>query len=194
MCHLNKETGKSIPDISILKEICNDYNIDMNELLKGNKKKFNRIFIVFIILIIALLILLFINIFKSKSDDFNFKSLSTACEDFNLFGSIAYNDSKTYIYISNITYCGDNDDTIYKKINCTLYQNNNDTKTVIDSFNYNGQITLEEFLNKVTFNIEHLSKSCKMYEKNALHLEIEAITLDNKEVYHKIPLILEDCN
>ena len=30
------ENGKNIPDISLLKQICDDYNIDINDLLDGN--------------------------------------------------------------------------------------------------------------------------------------------------------------
>ena len=33
------ENGKNIPDISILKQICDEYNIDINEILNGEKKK-----------------------------------------------------------------------------------------------------------------------------------------------------------
>lgn len=33
------ENGKNIPDILILKEICKKFNIDINEILDGEKKK-----------------------------------------------------------------------------------------------------------------------------------------------------------
>ena len=36
------ENGKNIPDLNILKDICEDYHIDLNDLLEGNdslKKK-----------------------------------------------------------------------------------------------------------------------------------------------------------
>ena len=187
------ENGKNIPDISILKQICDDYNIDMNNLLEIKKNKINKTMIISILIICLLVLSLFI-IFNHKSDDFSFKALSTTCDDFNLFGSIAYSNSKTSIYISNITYCGENNNETYKKINCTLYEDDGDVKTKIDSYNYDGAITLEEFLKKVSFSVDHSSKSCKMYLKNHLNLEIEAKTLDNKDVFYKIPLTLEDCS
>ena len=31
------ETGKNIPDILVLKEICNEFDIDINEMLDGEK-------------------------------------------------------------------------------------------------------------------------------------------------------------
>ncbi len=187
------ENGKNIPDISILKQICNDYNIDMNSLLEIKKNKINKTLVI-LISVVCLLVLSLIVMFNYKSDDFSFKALSTTCDDFNLFGSIAYNNSKTSIYISNITYCGENNNATYKKINCTLYEDQKDIKTKIDSFSYNGEITLKQFLKKVSFNVEHFSKSCKMYLENSLYLEIEAKTIDNKDVFYKIPLTLDDCN
>lgn len=33
------ENGKNIPDIAVLKQICDEYNIDINEILNGEKKK-----------------------------------------------------------------------------------------------------------------------------------------------------------
>ena len=33
------ENGKAIPDIGLLKEICHDFNLDINDLLDGNYKK-----------------------------------------------------------------------------------------------------------------------------------------------------------
>ena len=42
------ENGKNLPDISILKEICKDYNKDINELLNDNNNFFNRTSINFI--------------------------------------------------------------------------------------------------------------------------------------------------
>lgn len=191
------ETGKNIPDITILKEICNDYNIDINDLLEGNKsnkKSVNKIIILISIVVAILIAITCLTLYlNNKPSDFDFKALSTNCEDFNLFGSIAYSDSKTSIYISNITYCGDNDDTKYKKIECILYETDGDIKRKIDSYNYDEDlISLDEFLSKVKFNIEHYSKTCNMYKENALHLEIEATSIDGKIKYYKIPLNLQE--
>ncbi len=46
------ENGKNIPDISILKQICDEYNIDINEILNGEKsKKRKKIYIIPLVII-----------------------------------------------------------------------------------------------------------------------------------------------
>ena len=40
----------------------------------------------------------------NKSNDFEFKTISSKCTDFKITGSAAYNKEKTSIYISNILY------------------------------------------------------------------------------------------
>ena len=52
------ETGKNIPDIQILKQICSDYNIRLDNLLEGNKnslKETKKIFIIGIIIVILII-------------------------------------------------------------------------------------------------------------------------------------------
>lgn len=193
------ENGKNIPDISILKEICNDYNLDLNMFLDAkinpNKKKIKFLIPAIIILILLLIIILGIIFIPQKNNsDFEFKTLSSNCSNFNLYGSIAYNDSKSSIYISHITYCGGDDKTKYKEIECTLFETNNKTKTEISKLNYSGEkeITLEEYLNDVKFNVDNYEKTCKIYKENSLYLEINAIDENDKTITYKIPLTLEE--
>ena len=65
------ENGKNIPDISLLKQICDDYNININDLLEGKNsentqsKKVNNKKIIYIslgVLLLILIIILFINL------------------------------------------------------------------------------------------------------------------------------------
>ena len=184
------ENAKNLPDISILKEICNDYNVDLNSLLDVNtKKKNNKLYILIpiILLVIALIVFLILN----NNDDFNHNKVTSACDNFTVYGSIAYNNNKTSLYISNISYC-ENNDTLYENVECTLYEDVDNSKNKIDSFN-GEKIKLNEFLKTVEFNIEHHSKSCNMYKDNSLHLEIEAKKKDGKIDYYKIPLKIEKC-
>lgn len=190
------ENGKNIPDINILKEICQDYNINLNDLLDAKistKNKLKNPTIPFII-ITFLIIIITILIYKNNNNHFEFKTISTSCEDFNLYGSIAYTNNKSSIYISNITYCGENDNTTYKKIDCSLYENNNKTKIEISKCNYkkNKNITLETFLKNVNFTVDNYKKTCKEYKKNSLNLEINAIDSKGKITTYKIPLKLKD--
>ena len=194
------ENGKNIPDISILKEICKDYNKDINELLNdkkiSKKYKFKIFFIIIVLLIIVIISLCVINFINKEanasSDNFQFKTIKTTCDNFELSGSIAYDNSKTSIYISNITYCGKDNQTKYKEIECIFYEIDGTTKNEIDSYKYDGDITLEEFLKNVKFNVDHYSTSCKMYKENALTLEIKATDKDNQITFYSIPLVLEE--
>ena len=54
------ENGKNMPDISLLKQICNDYNININDLLDGkvNDKKNNKKVIIIVSSIIGFLTVL----------------------------------------------------------------------------------------------------------------------------------------
>ena len=62
-----------------------------------------------------------------------------------------YNNNWTIIYISDITYEGDKNDK-FVNIKCLLYEDDDETKKVISSFNYDDDaITLNEFLTKVNF-------------------------------------------
>ena len=183
------ENGLTIPDISLLKEMSKDFNIDLEDLLEGRKTiKNNR---KYLLLLIPLIIIITI-ILLPKKDNFEFKTLSTTCSEFNVSGSIAYNDSKSQIYISNINYCGGNDNNLYKEINCILYESTNNVEIKIGSDNYKGSITLENYLKNVKFNIDNYKSVCKDYKKNSLILRIDATTIDNKIVSYKIPLTLKD--
>ena len=185
------ETAKSIPDITILKKICNDYNKDINELLdvKANKKKYIKLIIVVLIILILIVTLFLI---LKKNESFEFKPLKTTCDNFNLYGSIAYNKNKTSVYISNISYCGKEDNTKYKEIKCTLYESSDKQKNVISTYSYSKSITLEDFLKKVNFNVDHYSKTCKMYKENGMYLEIDAIDNNDELKVFRIPLELDD--
>ena len=52
------ENGKNIPDISLLKQICKDFNINIDDLLEGklsiNKKKNHKYMYIFITCIVIL--------------------------------------------------------------------------------------------------------------------------------------------
>ncbi len=189
------ENAKNIPDIAILKQMCDEYNMNLDDFLEAklpkNRIKFKIVVPIFII-IVGVIIATFILI--NKNDNFEFKTISTSCNNFSLFGSIAYNKNKTSIHISNITYCGGEDNNTYQKIECILYEVDGKLKKEISKYNYSDKklITLEEFLENVIFNVDHYENTCKIYKENTLHLEIEATTKDNNIIAYKIPLTLKD--
>ncbi len=188
------ENGKNIPDIVVLKEICREYNLNLDNLLDAKISKIKLNWLKWVIPVFILIVATFVFL-VIRNDDFEFKTISTGCEDFTVDGSIAYNNKKSSIYISHITYCGGNDNHQYKSINCVLYETNGKIKTEIGRYNYlnNQTITLEEFLANASFVVTNYVKTCEMYSKDTLHLEIEAVTNTNEEFFYKIPLRVEDC-
>ena len=190
------ENGKNLPDTALIKQMSKDFNISLDDIFEGEYSKKNtkrrNIYIISITLIIITLIIGGIYLFKHNDSGFEFKTIKTSCDNFELSGSIAYDNSKTSIYISNIVYCGKENLTKYKEIECSFYEVDGIAKREIDSYKYNGNITLEEFLKKVKFNVEHYSTSCKMYKENALYLEIKATDAENETTYYSIPLVLEE--
>lgn len=187
------ENGKNIPDILILKEICKKFNIDINEILDGEKKKkiFNKKLIIIISSILIFLITIFI-LNKNRNDDFKFKTLSSSCSNFNITGSIAYNSNKSHIYISNIEYCGGNDTTEYEKIECILYESNGNIETKIDSSTSSENMKLEQFLKDIKFHVDNHSAACKDFIESNVFLQINATDNNNNIISYKIPLAFEE--
>lgn len=192
------ENGKNMPDTSLINQISKDFNISLEELLDGEyqskKKNRYRLGIVIVIGTIFLIVLLCIIIFQSfQKEDFQFKIISTNCENFNISGNIAYNDKKSAIYIHNIRYCGGEDREIYKKIECILYETNQDFDKRISSYQYEEKegFRLEDFLQKVTLTVDHYESTCKEYKDNTLYLSIFATTFNDKVVNYKVPLKLD---
>ena len=196
------ENGKNLPDINILKDICFQYNVSIDEVLSGSKKekvknndKKRKILLLGLsLLFVILLIGFFLNYLMKDDDDFEFKTLSSTCSNFKVSGSIAYNDSKSSIYISHVDYCGGDEGTLYKNLKCVLYEVDGDVKKEISKYNYEGNegITLEEFLSDVRFNIDNYAKVCNEYQENSFLLEVDALNNDGEILSHKIPLKLED--
>ena len=182
------ENGKNMPDLSLLKEICKDFDVSLDDLFNGEKsvkKSYNKYVIIGIICIV---IVLFLVIKNNNNGDFNFKTITSSCDAFNISGSIAYNDKKSAIYITNIKYCGGDDTKEYEIIECTLYESHEDIEKKISSYKYDGdkKVKLEKFLENVTFKVDGYKKTCD--EHNSLYLLINA-TDDSKNITtYKVPL------
>ena len=190
------ENGKNLPDINILRDICNKYSVSLDEVLgdKVNSKKKNIGLIIGLILIFLVGIISFVFILNNNDDDdFFFKTLTSTCENFKVTGSMAYNDSKSSIYISHVDYCGGDDDVLYNSLSCVFYEVDGDIKKEISRYVYAGDegVTLEKFLSDVSFNVDNYSKVCKLYQENSFLLEVDVMNGDESFTY-KIPLKLED--
>ena len=188
------ENDKNMPDVSLIKEISKDFNVSMDDLLEGKyntKKKVG--YIKWIILgSVAVIISIILIIILNKDNDFEFKTLSSNCDNFNISGSISYNKNKSAIYVTNITYCGEEDNNIYKKIECTLYEKDNNMNTKISSYTYDNDITLSDFLKAVTLSTDNYSKICRDYTENSLYLEIDCTNDKNIVTSYTVPLSLND--
>lgn len=187
------ENGKAIPDIALLKEISKEFNVSIDELLEGKKikkdKKFNKLpLIIIIIVIIVGVILIVIN----NNDDYEFKKISTTCSNFKVSGSAAYNKSKTSLYISNIEFCGKEDNTVYKKIECDFYEKYEDKIIKISSCMTKGNISLQDYLKTTQISVNNYNSVCKKVSSSKLYLEINATDKSGDVTTYKVPLKLKD--
>lgn len=191
------ENGKNMPDTSLIKQMSKDFNISLDDIFEGEYSQKNRkrkiIYIIIATLIVIFLVVGGILLLGNNNSDFEFKTLKANCQNFNISGSISYNNSKSAIYISNVSYCGGDDTEEYNSINCTLYEKNNDSNKVIETCNYkeNEKVTLEDFLKQVSFTVDNYKNVCKEYSEDSLYLEIEATNDTEKITKYKIPLTLE---
>lgn len=190
------ENGLNIPDIAILKEISNKFNVDINDLLEGEVKKKKNVFKYVLVGALLIFIVGFVLILDPfHESDFTFKTVRSSCKDFDVLGSMAYNDNKTSIYISSIN-CLNMDLEEYSNITCILYEQVENTKTEISRTTYEGEpVTLNDYLKTVEFNIDDYETTCKYYTEDSLSIELKAEDKDGKVITYEIPLVLnENCS
>lgn len=191
------ENDKSIPDITILKDISNKFNVDLNYLISGkkvniNKKPFfkkNMIIITFIIfIIISVCLFLFFH-----KHNYEFKTLNGETKDIKVTGSITYDESKSSIYL-NVDYNAE-DNQKYSYIKCILYEKHQDILNVISEKEYleKTPVSLKEYLKMISFVIDNYSPSCKYYKDSNLYLEISAKIDEEKSVTYKVPIKFNNC-
>lgn len=190
------ENGKNMPDLTILKHLCEEFNIDLNDFLSGKQKSSKKIskkkivsIIIGVVILLLIIILLIWNFLKPN--DFQFKTLSSNCTNFNISGSIAYNSAKSHIYISEVEYCGGNDTNVYESIECSLYETSGNTDIKIDTFKTDEESTLEDFLKTVTFHIDNYSSTCKDFTDSSIFLQVNALDNEQNTMSYRIPLNVE---
>ena len=189
------ETGKNIPDISILKQISEEYNIDIDDILNGikKKKKKNKNRFILPIILIILLIISITTIIISNKNNFEFKKITITNNNFKVTGSIANSKDKTYIYISDISYEGIDDEETYETITSTLYEKYKNTNVEIkQNTEPEHNITLQEHLKKVKFNIDNYKLNCEDLEDSKFYIEVKATNKEDKTTIYKIDLQLEE--
>lgn len=189
------ENGINLPEVSLIRQMSKDFNISVEDILDGevNTKKKNRLIIIPIILVVLSLTIFLI--LKFTNNSFNFKTISSTCEEFVIEGSIAYDNNNSSIYISKINYCAEADKIVYDTIECKLYEKYNNVSTLISNCKSEKDVTLKDYLDEIKINTDKYSKSCKSYTDESLYLEISATDKENKVTTYKVPLKLENnCN
>ena len=191
------ENDKSIPDITILKDISNKFNVDLNYLISGkkvniNKKSFFKKNMIIITVIIFIIISVCVFLFFHKHN-YEFKTLNGETKDLKVTGSITYDESKSSIYL-NVDYNAD-DNQKYSYIKCTLYEKHQDILNVISEKEYleKTPVSLKEYLKMISFVIDNYSPSCKYYKDSNLYLEISAKIDEEKSVTYKVPIKFNNC-
>ena len=187
------ENGINLPDISLIKQISEDFNIDIVELIGGKKKKRYTFYIILGIILLTIIgFCVYHCVFQN--DDFTLNSINSDCKDFNISGSIAYNNNKSSIYISNIEYCGDKiDESLYNKLECKLYESNNKTDNIIDEYIFEDEngIKIEDFIGKISFKIDNYNAACNSFKHSILYLLIDESNNENNITY-KVPLTIKE--
>lgn len=190
------ENGKNMPDSLLVKKICDDFNLKIEDLFNGEvKKKKNYISLIVVLGLIVFLIWGLV-IVKSISSGYEFKTITTTCDYFRINGSLAYNTRKATIYISNIEYCGGYDKNLYTKLTCTLYEEDGDVVKKISSYEFENEknaITLETFLKSVKFKVDDYDNICKDHDVYNLYLDIRGNVKESKKtINYRVDLEVDD--
>ena len=188
------ENGKNVPDIATMKEISNLFNVNIDEIISGEKKNVKKvntkIIFVLIGIILVLAVLLLILFLNKDNDNIRINDITTTCDNFNVTGSLIHSNDKSYIRISNIEYCSD-EDIVYKEIEIILYEKNGNIINKITSCHKGYNETLKEHLSMVKLSADDYTSICSLSNRE-LYLEINATLDNNKTTTYKIPLEVTD--
>ena len=193
------ERGLNIPDISLLKQMSEDFNISIEELLSGETTeikplttKRKKIHIIGLAIDIVALLTLIVMLLLQHNSTYHFRKITSPSNDFNITGSIAYDSKKTSIYISNIEYTGTEEEKFYKQIECSIYQKLTDYELNLGSKTYNidTPTTLTNIINEISFNLEKLENNNKSFSSDSFYLLISVTDTNDREIIFKAPLFL----
>lgn len=181
------ENKKSIPDIEVLQHISKKYNVDISQILDGEKKKKVKWYA---FLLPALVFLFgFISFYLFSKPSFQFKTIITESDAFSIDGVVAYSKEKSSIYISNINIHYE-DLFNYEVVKCTLY----DQDLEISSCESKSKevTSLSNLLKNISFYIQDSSINCDKLDEDHLYMKIEAIDEFDETLEYRIPLTLAD--
>lgn len=192
------ERGLGIPDIEILKKLSEIFNVDIDELLEGNKKNKPRsgknILIIAIAIFLGILSIVIVGSFLKNNYIFN--SIVTDSEIFSINGVITSYKDRQSIYISEIDYKLDNDN-IYEYLECFLIENLNGSEQEIATYvtEKNSDKTFNDLLKEVEFKIGNYTSMCRNLEEYKVYINIKAYKEDGSFDIFQVPLkLVDDCN
>ena len=194
------ENGRGLPDIEMLKQLSNVFEVNVDDLLNGGAKeisKTKRNFIITLVIIILIIsVILFFRLIGHNNFEFN--SIASDNDSFSIKGVMAYNNEKKSIYISDIIYsASDSMEEEYVVAECILYEKDENSEKKLSQcgdinnhkeFNDEDADTLSNLLKDIEFNIDNYSCSCNRKNCNNLYLRINAVNIDNKIVTYNIPI------
>ena len=190
------ENGKNVPDIGTMKLISEKFNVNIDDILNGQKqpKKKKNIYSILTVALPILFVLAAILIIElvMNNNSVEFKTMKSNCSDFKVTGIAAYNKEKASISIPTVEFCGTEDKEEYKEIKCKLYEVNNNIRSEVSQCKKGNNMTLVEYLKNVNINVNNYSTICKDKSKSKMLIEIEALNKDNKTITYTIPIELKD--
>lgn len=201
------ENGRGVPDIELLKKLSEEFDVSIAELIEGEEKNNGKkiaIGVAIALIVLSICTTIFGLYVSKDQDSFNFSSLTCNDDSFNIEGVIAYNNSKKSIYISNINYCGEDEEPKFIAVECILYEKHQDDESIVakyGSLNKKNKesYNLSHYLKEIRFNINNFSFNnysctCDSEVCNNMYIKINGLTIDNEIITYNIPIeVLPDC-
>ncbi len=194
------ENGRGIPDIEMLKQISELFQVDLETLLNGEEKKKKKVdkkifFVLGFIVFVCIVILLYF-IFHNNQN-FSFSDVVSSNDSFAIKGVAAYSNEQSSIFISDIVYLEEeNTHEEYVSIDCLLYEADGNVERKIGesgTLESENVQSLNEFLRQIEFHIDSFEISCKNLSESTLYLAIHALTKEGKTETYIVPLELTSC-
>ena len=138
---------------------------------------------------------IFFYFYLNRNTSFFFTDLISTSESFSVKGVAAYSNEQSSIFISNITYLGNESLKNYTSLECILYEADGNVERKIGESSNNSEEpnTLNELLKKIEIHLDAFEISCKNLSESNLYLAIHAKTKEEKTETYIVPLELTSC-
>ena len=172
----------------------NENNKSFNDLVEEKIKKKKRIINKRIIMVSVLSAFLFISsvvmIFKTKNVDNDDNNIKVNCHGFKMVGILNYKIDTKNLYIDSVNNCGNNDKTLYDKVEAIMYENG-DKPIEISTFVVQNKITINDYLKQLSIEEEDYLEKCSQYNDETLYLEVTTNKKEHERKF-KVGLSLGD--